>query len=122
MSRILLALLAVSSEQGGDQEGNLLVFDEIDAGIGGVTAKAVGARLQTLSAGRQVLCITHLPQVAASAQRHFRLEKLIGKDEVSTVVERIEGVELEAEMVRMLGGVPGDDAALAHARELLAGP
>jgi len=122
MSRILLALLAVSAEQGGDQAGNLLVFDEIDAGIGGVTAKAVGARLQTLAAGRQILCITHLPQVAASAQRHFRLEKLVGKDVVSTVVERIEGADLELEMVRMLGGMPGDEAALAHARELLAGP
>ena len=121
MSRILLALLAVSAEQGGDRAGNLLVFDEIDAGIGGVTAKAVGARLQALAAGRQILCITHLPQVAAAAQRHFRLEKLVGKEAVSTVVERIEGTELEAEMVRMLGGTPDDEAALAHAREMLAG-
>ncbi len=120
MSRILLALLAVSVEQGGDQKGNLLVFDEIDAGIGGVTAKAVGSRLRSLSSGRQILCITHLPQVAASGQRHFRLTKHVGRDEVSTVVEALSGELLEAEMVRMLGGVEGDEAVVAHARELLA--
>ena len=122
MSRILLALLSVSAEQGGDQSGNLLVFDEIDAGIGGVTAKAVGQRLKSLACGRQVLCITHLPQVAASADTHFRLTKVVGKDDVVTRVEHLEGPDLEEEMVRMLGGVPGDDAVLAHARELLAGP
>ncbi len=121
MSRILLALLAVSAEQGGDQTGNLLVFDEIDAGIGGVTAKAVGSRLKALANGRQILCITHLPQVASCADRHFRLAKVVGKNDVVTKVEPLVGADLEDEMVRMLGGTPGDDAALAHARELLAG-
>ena len=120
MSRILLALLAVSAEQGGDNQGNLLVFDEIDAGIGGVTAKAVGQRLKALAVGRQILCITHLPPVAAAAGTHFRLTKEVEADGVVTQVERLSGKSLEDEMVRMLGGVPGDKAVVAHAKDLLA--
>ena len=119
MSRILLALLAVSAEQGGDKQGNLLVFDEIDAGIGGVTAKAVGQRLKALSVGRQILCITHLPPVAAAAGTHFRLTKEVEADGVVTQVEQLSGKSLEDEMVRMLGGAPGDKAVVAHAKELL---
>ena len=71
LSRVMLALFGVASA-GGPQT---LVFDEVDAGVGGQTANAVGERLQALGADRQVLCITHLPQVAALAGRHFRIEK-----------------------------------------------
>ena len=79
LSRVMLALLTVAHAQSGDGETSpLLVFDEIDAGIGGHTARAVGEHLRELAAGRQLLCITHLPQVAALASRHFTIAKSIG--------------------------------------------
>ena len=68
LSRVMLALMGVAADAGPAT----LVFDEVDAGIGGHTARAVGERLRALAAGRQVLCITHLPQVASLADRHFR--------------------------------------------------
>src|SRR5206468_786775 len=71
LSRVMLALLGVAND--GSQA--TLVFDEIDAGIGGKTARAVGERLRELASGRQLLCITHLPQVASLAARHFSIEK-----------------------------------------------
>ena len=80
-SRVMLALMAVAhgrADDGGDRR--LLVFDEVDAGIGGVTARAVGAQLRALAAGRQVLCITHLPQIASLADRHFRIAKDLTAD------------------------------------------
>ena len=73
-SRVMLAVLSAAHGAGGDDEP-LLVFDEIDAGIGGHTARAVGEHLRGLAEGRQILCITHLPQVASLAERHFRIEK-----------------------------------------------
>jgi DNA repair protein RecN (Recombination protein N) len=99
----------------------LLVFDEIDAGVGGRTARAVGEHLRALSAGRQVLCITHLPQVAALAARHFTIVKQPGRDGVParTTVTALEGDGVLGELVRMLGADEGDRAARGHARELL---
>ena len=96
------------------------MFDEIDAGIGGNTARAVGDRLRDLGAGRQVVCITHLPQVASLAARHFRIAKRIAAGATLAEVEAVEGEELVAEIVRMLGGERDDEAADRHARELLA--
>jgi len=96
-----------------------VVFDEIDAGIGGNTARVVGERLRALGAGRQVLCITHLPQVASMAETHFRIEKSVAGGEATADVERVDGEGLVAEIVRMLGGNDGDEAADRHARELL---
>ena len=77
LSRVMLALLSVAhgAARDGEPAGPLLVFDEIDTGIGGHTARAVGEHLRRLSRGRQVLCITHLPQVAALADRHFTIVK-----------------------------------------------
>ena len=77
LSRVMLALLSVAhaSDSGSESAGPLLVFDEIDAGIGGHTARAVGEHLRALAVGRQILCITHLPQVAAMAARHFTIAK-----------------------------------------------
>ncbi|MEI7890201.1 MAG: DNA repair protein RecN, partial [Actinomycetes bacterium] len=121
MSRILLALLSVAIEGGEGSPGKLVVFDEIDAGIGGRTAKAVGERLKALACQRQVLCITHLPQVAAGADRNFRISKGLTDGESVTTVDALVGDEVLEEMVRMLGAPDGDEAALAHARELLAG-
>lgn len=120
ISRVLLALLSVAySGEGGF--GRLLVFDEIDAGIGGRTAVAVGSRLSRIAEGSQVLCITHLAPVAARADRHFTIEKRQGDGVAETVVEGLDGERLIAEMVRMLGASEGDRAARAHAVELLSG-
>ena len=119
MSRVLLALLSVSIESGAEGDGNLIVFDEIDSGLGGRTARSVGYRLRALAARRQVLCITHLPQVAAGAETHFRIAKNSAGDGSVTSVDRLEGTHVEAELVRMLGADEMDAEAIAHARKLL---
>jgi DNA repair protein RecN (Recombination protein N) len=108
--------LAGQGAQGG---AATYVFDEIDAGIGGQTARAVGERLRSLGDERQVLCITHLPQVASLAEEHFRIEKSVAGGQAKATVSRVDGDELVAEIVRMLGGSEGDEAADRHARELL---
>jgi DNA repair protein RecN (Recombination protein N) len=115
LSRVMLAL----SGLGQAGSAPTMVFDEIDAGIGGKTARVVGERLQALGRDRQVLCITHLPQVASLADVHFRLEKDVGADQAVATVERLEGEDVVAEIRRMLGGEKSDHAATDHARELL---
>ncbi|MFL5908832.1 MAG: DNA repair protein RecN [Solirubrobacterales bacterium] len=115
LSRVMLALAG----QGARGGAATYDFDEIDAGIGGSTAKAVGERLRALGSERQVLCITHLPQVASMAESHFRLEKSVDGGQAIARVERVDGDELVAEIVRMLGGDDGDEAADRHARQLL---
>jgi DNA repair protein RecN (Recombination protein N) len=115
LSRVMLALMGVANERGGAT----LVFDEVDAGIGGVTARAVGAQLRALAQGRQVVCITHLPQVASLAARHFSIAKDTGADTARTVVTELADDAVVGELVRMLGADGGDDAARRHAEELL---
>ena len=122
LSRVMLALLSVAhgaGDESGEGGGSLLVFDEIDAGIGGHTARAVGSHLRELAAGRQVLCITHLPQVAAMAAKHFTIVKDASSSPARTVLSALDGDGVVAELVRMLGAVEGDRAAKGHARELL---
>jgi DNA repair protein RecN (Recombination protein N) len=97
----------------------MLVFDEIDAGIGGHTARAVGEHLRSLARGRQILCITHLPQVASLAERHFTIGKDSSTVPPTTRVRELAGEAVVAELVRMLGAGQGDRAASQHARELL---
>ncbi|MBK5115504.1 MAG: DNA repair protein RecN, partial [Thermoleophilia bacterium] len=116
LSRVMLAL----SGQGQAEQVKTLVFDEIDAGIGGKVARRVGERLRDLGERRQVICITHLPQVASLAAAHFRVEKQSGEGSTTATVERVGGEDLVAEIVRMLGADGGDEAADRHARELLA--
>ncbi len=99
--------------------GPLLMFDEIDAGIGGHTARAVGEHLRALAAGRQILCITHQPQVAALATRHFTIAKDTGTVPARTTVTTLDGDLVVGELVRMLGADEGDRAATRHARDLL---
>jgi DNA repair protein RecN (Recombination protein N) len=116
LSRVMLALTGLGEGAGAAT----LVFDEIDAGVGGKTARVVGERLRALGEGRQVLCITHLPQVASLAPTHFRLEKDIGGERAAATVQRLDGEGVVAEIRRMLGGESSDEAATRHARELLA--
>jgi DNA repair protein RecN (Recombination protein N) len=116
LSRVMLALSGLGEGAGA----GTLVFDEIDAGVGGKTAGIVGERLRALGEGRQVLCITHLPQVAALASTHFRLEKDLGGERAAATVERLDGEEVVEEIRRMLGGESAEGAADRHARELLA--
>jgi DNA repair protein RecN (Recombination protein N) len=115
LSRVMLALSGV----GRAASAGTMVFDEIDAGIGGNTARVVGERLRALAGDRQVVCITHLPQVASLADTHFRLEKDVSGAEASARVDRLEGEGVVAEIRRMLGGEVADKAATKHARELL---
>jgi DNA repair protein RecN (Recombination protein N) len=124
LSRVMLALLGVAQESQRarrDRAGDApaLVFDEIDAGIGGHTARAVGEHLRQLAGARQVLCITHLPQVAALAQRHFTITRDERTTPARTTVRELAGEQVVAELVRMLGAGEGDAAASRHARELL---
>ena len=116
LSRVMLALMTVA----GLGESRTLVFDEVDAGIGGQTARAVGARLRALSADKQVLCITHLPQIAALATSHFRIEKSAAERTALTTVEALEGEGVVRELMRMLGAHDSDRGARRHAEELLA--
>jgi DNA repair protein RecN (Recombination protein N) len=116
LSRVMLALMTVA----GAGESRTIVFDEVDAGVGGQTARAVGERLRALGEGRHVLCITHLPQIAALASAHFRIEKSAETDTALTTVEALRGDGVVAELCRMLGAEATDTAARRHAEELLA--
>ena len=115
LSRVMLAIMSVANESVADAT---LVFDEVDAGIGGLTARAVGARLVELAARRQVLCITHLPQIASLGARHFSIIKDTAADPTLATVLQLGEVEVVSELVRMLGADSDDTAARRHARDL----
>ena len=115
LSRVMLALSGLGPA--GDAE--TLVFDEIDAGVGGKVARRVGERLRGLGEGRQVICITHLAQVASLAGTHFRVVKDAAGASAIASVDAVSGDEQLAEIVRMLGADRDDEAAAGHARELL---
>lgn len=117
LSRVLLALHGVAAQAEPDATW---IFDEVDAGVGGVTATAVASKLQALARDRQVIVITHLPQVAAVAERHYRLVKGVDDDgRATTTIEAVEGEGLIDELCRMLGSAPTDAGARRHAQELL---
>jgi DNA repair protein RecN (Recombination protein N) len=125
LSRVMLALMSIATAAQGS---STVVFDEVDAGVGGATARAVGERLRALSGTRQVLCITHLPQVASLGSRHFRVVKEApplreaskAQPEVARAdVERLDPGQLIEELCRMLGADAGDEAARRHAERLL---
>jgi DNA repair protein RecN (Recombination protein N) len=115
LSRVMLAIMSLTAESAGD---TTFVFDEVDAGIGGQTARTVGARLRELAAHRQVLCITHLPQIASLGDRHFSLVKDTRAEPTRASVEELAEREVVGELVRMLGADSDDAAARRHAREL----
>jgi DNA repair protein RecN (Recombination protein N) len=97
-----------------------LAFDEVDAGVSGQTARVVGERLRRLGEERQLLCITHLPQIAALASRHFRIEKSADDELALATVEALAGDGVVEELCRMLGAEASDESARRHAEGLLA--
>ena len=116
LSRIMLALKTLAST---DAPGKTLIFDEVDAGIGGVVADVVGGRLQRLAERFQVLCITHLPQIAAHGATHFQIAKAVRQGRTQTSVARLGAGEREEELARMIAGNVVSTAVRASAGEML---
>ncbi|MFP4388420.1 MAG: DNA repair protein RecN [Desulfococcaceae bacterium] len=116
LSRVVLALKAILAAI--DAVGTV-IFDEVDAGIGGGTAEIVGRKIAALSAHHQVLCITHLPQIARFGDHHFRIEKSVSKGRTRTDIAPLSHEERVNELARMLGGVELTPATLEHAREMV---
>lgn len=127
LSRIMLALKCIEISQGPETSGKqalehlsavTLIFDEVDAGIGGVTAQQVGTKLKSIAGNYQVFCITHLAQIAALADNHMKVAKITGTDSVEVSVETLIGEKRQGELARMLSGTVSD-SSLKHAGELL---
>lgn len=116
LSRALLALKCVL---GGVDPDGLYVFDEVDAGVGGAVAEVIGQKLRAISRNHQVLCITHLPQIAAYADRHFRVEKSVSGGRTRSRIVRLGDDQRREELARMLGGIEVTDASRQAAQALL---
>ncbi|MBP3087553.1 DNA repair protein RecN [Corynebacterium sp. sy017] len=116
LSRVMLALEVILS---AGNHGNTLVFDEVDAGVGGRAAVEIGRRLARLATKNQVIVVTHLPQVAAFADTHLHVSKEVGDESVSSVVTTLSDEERVEELARMLAGLDDTDTGRAHAKELL---
>ena len=122
ISRIMLALeIVADARQSARAADHTLIFDEVDAGIGGRAAEMVGRKLRQLGERRQVLCVTHLAQIASFAQHHFRVEKLERSGRTTTLVQYLKEKERAEELARMLSGTRITEAVLQHARQLLKG-
>jgi len=117
LSRVMLAIKGVLAES---DHVSTLVFDEVDAGIGGEVALAVGERLAALSHRKQVLCITHLATIAVRADNHLRIEKVTQAGRTVTRVEKVTGASRQQEIARMLAGDRTGEVSLQHAGELIA--
>ena len=115
LSRIMLAIKTVMA---GKDDTQTLIFDEIDAGISGRTAQLVGEKLKKLSGEHQIICITHLPQIAAMADTHFVIEKSAKKDVTTTEIRKLNEEECISELARLLGGSTITDAVISNAREM----
>jgi len=116
LSRIMLAMKRILAKVGGSQ---VLVFDEVDAGIGGAIAEVVGRKLRELSRHHQVICVTHLPQIACFADIHHCVKKEVKTGRTITVVDRLEKEGVVDEIARMLGGVKVTEKTRAHAKEMI---
>jgi DNA repair protein RecN (Recombination protein N) len=116
LSRISLAIQMVAAQS---LSIPTLIFDEVDAGIGGAIAEAVGQQLQNLGGSRQVLCVTHLPQVAAQAHDHFKVSKLKRDNQTSAHIRLLKSEDRVKEIARMLGGRVMTDQTIAHAKEMI---
>jgi DNA repair protein RecN (Recombination protein N) len=117
LSRLMLGLKTLAST---DAPGKTLIFDEVDAGIGGRVADVVGRRLQGLGQRFQVLCITHLPHIASCATTHFRVTKSVRNNRTLTSVDRLEGETRVEEVARMMAGAVVTESTLSGAREMVA--
>ena len=116
LSRISLAIEVAAL--GLDQIG-CMVFDEVDSGVGGATAEVVGQKLRRLGENRQVLCVTHLPQVAAQGHAHLRVSKSVDAKRTDVVIESLDEKSRRDEIARMLGGIDITRETLAHADQML---
>ena len=116
LSRVMLALRTVLAQA---DPPAVMVFDEVDAGVGGRTGHVIGAKLRELARGCQVLCVTHLPQIAAMAHRHLAIRKVTERGRTRTLVESLDPEGRVEEIARMLSGPTPTDTARRHARELL---
>ncbi|MGB9005543.1 MAG: DNA repair protein RecN [Candidatus Aminicenantales bacterium] len=116
LSRVMLALKSIGREQ---ERLKTLIFDEIDAGIGGKTAEFIAQKLKELARRHQVICITHLPQIASHARHHFRIEKRVEKNRTYTTVQKLGFEERVEEIARLISGSRLTEAALQNAREML---
>jgi DNA repair protein RecN (Recombination protein N) len=116
LSRISLAIQVIAARSARIPT---LIFDEVDTGIGGGVAEVVGRQLRALGSNRQVLCVTHLPQVAAQAHQHLRVTKLTDTHSTQTYITKLTQEERIQEIARMLGGVELTDHTRAHAREMI---
>jgi DNA repair protein RecN (Recombination protein N) len=112
----MLAIKSLALTAGGSLT---LLFDEVDAGIGGSVAEIVGKKLRQVAAVHQILCVTHLPQIAALADSHHIVRKEAVKDRTSTTVEKLKEGERIEEVARMLGGIKISERARRHAEEMV---
>ena len=116
LSRISLAIQVAAT---GSRQVPVMIFDEVDSGVGGGVAQMVGERLRQLAEQRQILCVTHLPQVAAQGHHQMRISKQVDKGQTRTQVQALDDAQREQELARMLGGVEITERSRAHAREML---
>ena len=116
LSRIMLAMKRILAKVGGRQ---VLIFDEVDSGIGGAMAEVVGKKLRELSRHHQVICVTHLPQIACFADQHHSVRKEVKSGRTITLVDRLDKEAIVDEIARMLGGVKVTEKTKAHAREMI---
>lgn len=116
LSRIMLAMKTILARTGSVET---LIFDEVDSGIGGATAEVVGEKLQSLAGYHQILCITHLPQIASKGETHFLVEKRVQDERVQTTISELDPEQRVREIARLLGGRVISPQALAHAREMM---
>jgi len=116
ISRIMLALKTIIAHI---DQVDTLIFDEVDSGVGGKTAQMMAEKLALISKKRQVICITHLPQIASMADNHFYISKVVQKDHTVTRIDNLDEEGKKAELARMLGGVELTDTTLKHAQEML---
>jgi len=116
LSRIMLAMKRILAKVGGRQ---VLIFDEVDSGIGGAMAEVVGMKLRELSRHHQVICVTHLPQIACFADQHYSVRKEVKSGRTLTLVDQLNRESVVDEIARMLGGVKVTEKTRAHAQEMI---
>ena len=116
LSRIMLAFKSVSMDAGGV---DTMVFDEIDTGVSGRMAQVVGEKMFKISLGRQVICVTHLPQIAAIGDAHYLVQKTVKEEKTGSTVIRLDQQGRVLELSRLVGGAQDDESSLSHARHML---